>query len=191
MSLRAILRSVCCGVLAAVAATGAQAEKADRSRPTQIEANRMSSDDARRMSIFEGNVVLTKGTLVVRADRIVVRQDAEGYQFATATGAPVRFRQRGDPRGGREAVWTDGEALRIEIDDRNEHVNLYERARLTRDKDVVNGEHIFLDQRTEFFAVNSAKGAAPTEPSGRVTVVIQPKVEAPKPEPVPPKPVPR
>lgn len=191
MNLRAILRSVCCGALAAVAATGALAEKADRSRPTQIEANRMSSDDARRMSIFEGNVVLTKGTLVVRADRIVVRQDAEGYQFATATGAPVRFRQRGDPRGGREAVWTDGEALRIEIDDRNEHVNLYERARLTRDKDVVNGEHIFLDQRTEFFAVNSAKGAAPTEPSGRVTVVIQPKVEAPKPEPVPPKPAPR
>lgn len=191
MNFRALLRSVCCGLLAAAAAGGAHAEKADRTKPTQIEANRMSSDDARRMSIFEGNVVLTKGTLVVRADRIVVRQDAEGYQFATATGAPVRFRQRGDARGGREAVWTDGEALRIEIDDRNEHVNLYERARLTRDKDVVNGEHIFLDQRTEFFAVNSAKGAAPTEPSGRVTVVIQPKVETPKPEPAPAKPAPR
>ena len=191
MNFRALLRSVLCGALAAGAAAGAYAEKADRTRPTQIEANRMSSDDARRMSIFEGNVVLTKGTLVVRADRIVVRQDAEGYQFATATGAPVRFRQRGDPRGGREAVWTDGEALRVEIDDRNEHVNLFERARLTRDKDVVNGEHIFLDQRTEFFAVNSAKGAAPTEPSGRVTVVIQPKAEPTKPEAVPPKPAPR
>lgn len=194
MNFRALLRSACCGLLAAVAVAGARAEKADRTKPTQIEANRMSSDDARRMSIFEGNVVLTKGTLVVRADRIVVRQDAEGYQFATATGAPVRFRQRGDARGGREAVWTDGEAQRIEIDDRNEHVNLFERARLTRDKDVVNGEHIFLDQRTEFFAVNSAKGAAPTEPSGRVTVVIQPKVEAAKPEPAKPapeKPAPR
>ena len=74
-----------------------------------------------------------------------------------------------------EGVWTDGEALRIEVDDRNEQVHLFERARITRDKDVVNGEYIFLDQRTEFFSVHAAKGAAPTAPEGRVKVVIQPK----------------
>jgi lipopolysaccharide export system protein LptA len=162
-------------LLLAGLAAPALGEKADKDKPTNIEANKMSSDDAKRMSIFEGNVVLTKGTVVVRADRIVVRQDADGFQFATAYGNPVRFRQKGDARGGKEGVWTDGEALRIEIDDRNEQVQLYERARITRDKDVVNGEHIFLDQRTEFFSVNAAKGAAPTAPEGRVTVVIQPK----------------
>ena len=135
----------------------------------------MSSDDARRISIFEGNVVLTKGTQVVRADRIVVRQDADGFQFATATGKPVRFRQKGDPKDGKEAVWTDGEALRIELDDRNEQVELFERARVTRDQDTVNGEYIFLDQRSEFFSVSAAKGAAPTSPEGRVRAVIQPK----------------
>jgi lipopolysaccharide export system protein LptA len=156
-------------------APAALAEKADKDKPTSIEANKASSDDAKRMSIFEGNVLLTKGTVVVRADRIVVRQDADGFQFATAYGNPVRFRQKGDPKGGREGVWTDGEALRIEVDDRNEQVHLYERARITRDKDVVNGEYIFLDQRTEFFSVHAAKGAAPTAPEGRVKVVIQPK----------------
>ncbi len=72
-------------------------EKADGDKPTQIEANRMSSDETRRLTIFEGSVLLTKGTMIVRADRIVIRQDAEGYQYATATGAPVRFRQRQDP----------------------------------------------------------------------------------------------
>ena len=137
----------------------------------------MSSDDARRISIFEGNVVLTKGTQVVRADRIVVRQDADGFQFATATGKPVRFRQKGDPKDGKEAVWTDGEALRIEIDDRNEQVELFERARVTRDQDMVDGEYIFLDQRSEFFSVSAAKGAAPTSPEGRVRAVIQPKAK--------------
>jgi lipopolysaccharide export system protein LptA len=81
-------------------ACSAFAEKADQDKPTQIEANRMSADDVRRMNIFEGNVVLTKGTLTVRADRIVVRQDAEGYQSASATGAPVRFKQRQDPKEG-------------------------------------------------------------------------------------------
>ena len=164
-------------LLLSLPASPALAEKADKDKPTNIEANKMSSDDAKRMSIFEGNVVLTKGTVVVRADRIVVRQDADGFQFATAYGNPVRFRQKGDPRGGKEGVWTDGEALRVEIDDRNERIELFERARVTRDQDVVNGEHIYLDQRTEFFSVSAAKGAAPTSPEGRVKAVLQPKTK--------------
>ncbi|MEK6243277.1 MAG: lipopolysaccharide transport periplasmic protein LptA [Pseudomonadota bacterium] len=162
-------------VLGCVSSGPALAEKADKDKPTHIEASRMSSDDAKRMSIFEGNVVLTKGTVVVRAERIVVHQDAEGFQLATAYGKPVRFRQKGDRKGDKEGVWTDGEALRVEIDDRNEHVELFESARVTRDQDVVNGEYIFLDQRTEFFSVSTAKGAAPAAPGGRVKAVIQPK----------------
>jgi len=161
--------------LLALPAASVHAEKADKDKPTHIEANRMSSDDTKRMSIFEGSVVLTKGTVVVRADRIVVHQDAEGFQIATATGKPVRFRQKGDPKGDKDGVWTEGEALRVEIDDRNERIELFERARVTRDQDVVNGEYIFLDQRTEFFSVSAAKGAAPTAPGGRVKAVIQPK----------------
>lgn len=153
----------------------AHAEKADKDKPTNIEANKMSSDDVKRMSIFEGNVVLTKGTVVVRADRIVVRQDEDGFQLTTAYGKPVRFRQKGEPKGDKEGAWTDGEALRIEIDDRNEKIELFERARVTRDQDVVNGDYIFLDQRTEFFSVSAAKGAAPASPEGRVKAVIQPK----------------
>ena len=153
----------------------ALAEKADKDKPTNIEANRMSSDDTKRMSIFEGNVVLTKGTVVVRADRIVVYQDADGFQVATATGKPVRFRQKGDPKDGKEGVWTDGEALEVKIDDRNERTELFQRARVTRDQDVVNGEYIFLDQRTDFFSVSAAKDAAPSSPEGRVKAVIQPK----------------
>ena len=160
---------------ALLAAPPALGEKADKDQPTHIEASRMSSDDARRISIFEGNVVLTRGTVRVHAERIVVRQDADGFQFATATGKPVRFRQKGEPKGDKEGVWTEGEALRVEIDDRNERVELFERARVTRDQDAVNGEYIFLDQRTEYFSVSAAKGAAPTSPEGRVRAVIQPK----------------
>jgi lipopolysaccharide export system protein LptA len=171
-------------------APSAMAEKADRDKPTNIEANKMSSDDARRMTVFEGNVVLTKGTIAVRADRIVVRQDADGFQFSTAYGKPVRFRQKGEPKGGCDGVWTDGEALRIEIDDRNEKIELFEKARVKRDEDVVNGDYIFLDQRTEFFSVSNAKPAAPAAPAGRVTAVLQPKA-APAAEPGKASPAPR
>jgi lipopolysaccharide export system protein LptA len=138
----------------------------------------MVSDDARRMTIFEGKVVLTKGTLQLLADRLVVRQDADGFQHATATGNPARFKQRGDPKGERGGVWTEGEALRIEFDDRNERVELYERARVTRDQDEVRGDYVMLDQRTEFFSVSGGKGAAPgATPEARVRAVIQPKIK--------------
>lgn len=150
----------------------AAAEKADRDKPTQIEANRMSADDARRMNIFEGNVVLTKGTLTVRAERIVVRQDAEGYQFSTATGAPVRFKQRQDPKEGeKEGRWMDGEALRIEIDDRRENIELFDKARVNRGGDEVAGDYIFVDRRSDFYSVTSGKSG------GRVRAVIQPKID--------------
>jgi lipopolysaccharide export system protein LptA len=160
-------------LLGLVFSVNAFAEKADQAKPTQIEANKMSSDETRRLTIFEGSVVLTKGTMNVRADRIVVRQDAEGYQYATATGNPVRFRQRLDPKDGQEAVWMDGEALRIEVDDKKQTIELHEKARVTRGGDEVQGALIFVDQRSDFYSVSAGKDS----PGGRVKATLQPKGE--------------
>jgi lipopolysaccharide export system protein LptA len=164
-------------VLAGIAlpATHAFAEKADKDKPTQIDANRMTSDDARRISIFEGNVVLTKGTILIRADRITVRQDPEGFQISTASGAPARFRQK---RDGKEE-WVEGEALMIEVDDKKEKIELRDQARILRDKDEVRGDLISVDTRSEFFSVTGGKSAATAaNPDGRVRAVIQPKAPA-------------
>src|SRR5664279_745337 len=116
----------------------AQAEKADKDKPTQIDANRMTSDDARRISIFEGDVVLTKGTITIRADRITVHQDPEGFQVSVATGTPARFRQKRDGKN----EWIEGEALSIEVDDKKENIELRDQARIVRDKDEVRGDVI-------------------------------------------------
>jgi lipopolysaccharide export system protein LptA len=152
----------------------AKAEKADKEKPTELEANRMSADDVRRLSIFEGNVVLVKGTMRVLADRIVVRQDAEGFQYATANGKPVRFRQRQDPRPPeKEGRWMEGEALRIEIDERASTVKLFEHARVNRGGDEVAGNYILVDQRSEFFSVSAGKDG-----EERVKMTIQPKPPA-------------
>ena len=155
----------------------ARAEKADRDKPTELEANKMSADEVRRLNIFDGNVVLTKGTMRVLADRIVVRQDAEGFQYATATGKPVRFRQKQDPRPPeKEGVWLDGEALRVEIDEKNSTVKLFESARVNRGGDEVAGNYILVDQASEFFSVSAGKDG-----DQRVKMTIQPKPAA-KPE---------
>ena len=154
----------------AFAAPAALAEQADSSKPTQIEANRMHADDAKRTNTFEGNVVVTRGTLNIRADRIVVRQDAEGNQFATATGNPVRFRQRQDPKPPEtEGAWLEGEAKRIEIDEKAGKIELFDSARVNRGGDEVTGNYILVDQRSDLFTVTPGKG------EGRVRATIQPK----------------
>lgn len=156
----------------------ARAEKADQSKPTQIEANKMSADDARRLTIFDGNVVLTRGTIRLTADRVVVRQDGEGFQFATATGKPARFRQRQDPKPPEtEGGWMEGEALRMEMDDRSGKIELYDNAHFKRGGDEVAGNYILLDQRSDYFSVSNGKD---DKSGGRVKAVIQPKPKPPE-----------
>ena len=64
----------------------AHAERADRDKPIQVEANRITIDDAKKIQILEGNVVLTKGSLIIQSDRIVVTEDQYGFQKGTAFG---------------------------------------------------------------------------------------------------------
>ena len=162
-----------------VFALPALAEKADRDKPTQVEANRMSADDVRRLNIFEGDVIVTKGTIRLTCERLVVRQDAEGFQFATATGKPAKFRQRQDPKPGeKEGPWMEGEALRIELDDKNQKIELFDNARVNRGGDEVAGDYIFVDQRSEFYQVSSGKGGDKGASKGRVKAIIQPKPSA-------------
>jgi lipopolysaccharide export system protein LptA len=171
-------RRLLLAVLLAVSAAGAQAERGDRDKPVNIESDRMTADDAKQVAVFDGRVVLTQGTFQLRADRLTVRQDKDGFSFAVAEGKPATFRQKRD--GVDE--WVDGEALRIEYDGKKEFIELFDRARLTRDKDEVRGNYISYDSRTEFFTVQNSKEFKPTPAKdGRVRAVIQPKKSEDKP----------
>lgn len=158
-------------VAAVLVAAPALAERADRDKPINIEADRMTADEQKQTAVFEGRVVLTQGTFVLRADKLTVRQDAAGFQSGVAVGSPATFRQKRD--GVDE--WIDGEALRIEYDGKAELVELFEKARINRDKDEVRGNYISYDTRSEVFRVQGAKEAQPASREGRVRMVIQPK----------------
>ncbi len=130
------------------------AEKADRNKPVNIESDRMNADDARKTATFDGKVVLIQGTLTIRAERLIVRQDNAGFQHGTAIGAPATFRQKRD--GTNEYV--DAEAERIEYDARADRIEFFNRARLRRGGgDDVCGNYISYDARTESFSVSAGK----------------------------------
>lgn len=155
----------------------ALAERADRDQPVNIEANKVTVDDRNKVHIFEGDVVLTQGTLVIKGDKLVVTQDASGFQNGVATAAGQRlatFRQKRE--GSNEYV--NGEAERIEYNSRTEKAKLFVRAKVTSGGDEVRGHFIEYDSMSENYLVTNAPGAAPTAASGgdgRVRAVIQPK----------------
>jgi lipopolysaccharide export system protein LptA len=159
-------------LLAWLASSAALAERGDRDKPLNVESDRMTAEEAKRTAVFEGRVILTQGTLTIRADRLVVRQDADGFQHAVATGKPASFRQKRDAAN----EYIEGEAERMEYDGKSERVQFFERARLRRDNgDDVRGNYISYDLRTEFFSVQSARDRRTTDEDARVRAVIMPK----------------
>jgi len=187
-----LLHRTILGLLIACALAGTvQAEQADRLKPMNAESDNLRYDDARQVSIFTGNVVITKGTIVIRGNQVEVRQDAQGNQFGVAQGNPAYFKQKRD--GVNEFI--EGEAKRIEYDSRADVVRFIGDAVLrrylgTQLNDETRGSVIVYDNRTEVFTVDSnPAGANPGNPSGRVRATLTPVPRegeaAPQPTPAP------
>jgi lipopolysaccharide export system protein LptA len=177
--LRVVMAAAWCAC--ALAAAPVNAEKADREKPINLEADQVTVDDAKQVATFIGNVVLTQGTLTIRGNRMEVRQDAEGFRKGTTWGDLAYFRQKRD--GVDEYV--DGWAERIEYDSKEDKVQLFTRAMLKRGADEVRGNYISYDATTEFFQVigGGTKAASAGNPQGRVRAIMQPKPKAAAPQP--------
>ncbi len=161
----------------------AWAEKADADKPTNVEANQMVYDDVKQVNTFTGNVILTRGTLTMTAEKMIVTQSPEGYQFATLYAAPGGFTTFRQKRDGGPDLWIEGRAAdRIEYDGKTEIVKLYSNAKITlldgkQVTDEVQGEFISYDSRAEFYSVNNTPTSSSKPGAGRIRAVIQPRKE--------------
>jgi lipopolysaccharide export system protein LptA len=170
-------------LLAALAGT-AHAEKADSNKPIEISFGQLDTDDVKQIKTFTGDVVLTRGTIRMTSPKAVVTQDPEGYQFVVLTGAPgvqATFRQKLDGEGDQ---WVEGQADRIEYDDKTELVKLISKGRIkrlegTRITSQIDGEFISYDSRREVFAVKNTPTGESKPGGGRGTMVIQPSAKRP------------
>ena len=158
-----------------------RAERADRAKPMQVEADRMQHDEPRQLTLLSGHVQAVKGTLVMRAARMEVQQDAQGQQVARFWAAPgqrVFFRQK------REGIdeFIEGEAVQAVYDSRQDLMTLTERAevRILRQghtADQIVGQQILYNNTTEVLHVD---GRAKGSPAGRqrARAVLVPRSEA-------------
>ena len=169
-------------LLAGLSASSAFAEKADRDKPMNIESDAMRYDDLKQVNVFSGRVIVTKGSIQIRGDKIEVRQDPQGYQFGQITGSaesPAFFRQKRD--GVDEYI--EGEALTIDYDGKADVVKFISRAQMRRLRgatlaDEVKGNVIVYENLTDIFTVDGGTSSANAGGAGgRVRAMLTPKVE--------------
>ncbi|MBN8761550.1 MAG: lipopolysaccharide transport periplasmic protein LptA [Thiobacillus sp. 65-69] len=161
----AALFALCLGLIAGPVS----AEQADRSKPVNLEADTVTLDDIRKVSVYEGNVILTQGTILLRADRVQATQNDAGLDRVVATGRPVAFRQKLD--GQDEFI--EGFADRVEYSGATGQLELIGQARLRRGSDELRGAQISYNANTAFYKVVGQPNAQ--TPAGRVRAVIKPK----------------
>lgn len=153
-------------LLALLVLNPAAAETADRDKPMNIVADNCALDQKTQQSVCTGNVVVTQGTMVVRADKLTTRQDEQGNQYAQGEGRPVRFKQRLD-----SGEMLDAEALRFDYDGGRGFMVLLDKAWIKRNQDLVVGDKITYDMNTEYYQAQSKAG-------GRVNITLTPKKKA-------------
>jgi len=166
--------------LAALSALPARAEKADRFKPLNVEADLPGKIDLlKQFVVFNGNVVVTKGTMTIRAARIEVRELPDGYHTAVAFGSPgqhATFRQKRDSPD----EYIAGDAERLEYDGKSDVIRFVNNASVRRLRggetaDEISGNLVTYDSGTEVFSVTGGAPATPANPGGRVRAVLTPK----------------
>lgn len=174
-----LLRPFLAAVLVSSMCLPAWAEKADRFKPMNAEADSMRHDDLRQLTVLSGNVVITKGSIVIRGNRVEVSQTPDGFQRAQVTAAPGALAFYRSKRDGVDE-FMEGEAELIDYDGRSDTVVFTRRAVLRRYvgatvADETTGAVIRYDNSSAVFAVEGGPRGAT---GGRVRALLSPRQDA-------------
>lgn len=160
----------------------AQAERADRGKPMEIESDGKQAatvDLKNKLTVISGNVVISQGTLRIRADKVEVREPVPGRFHATALGSaeqPAVFRQKRD----RVDEFVEAEAERVEYDGASERVRFVGQAKLrvirpSGPPDEASAAVISYDQRSDTIVFEGGAASAPGGTPGRAKLVFIPR----------------
>jgi lipopolysaccharide export system protein LptA len=177
------MKKIFAAAMLSLLAFHAGAEKADSLKQAVIDFNSLDVDEVTQTRILTGNVVLTRGTLIMKSDKALVQEAADGYMTVTLTAAPGKmatFRQKKD--GGPD-LWVEGQAQRIEYDERTELAKLFNNATIrnlegTRLSNQTDGEFISYDSRKEVALVRNDASGESTLGKGRGRLILAPRKTA-------------
>jgi lipopolysaccharide export system protein LptA len=163
-----VIGAVLITLLSLLISNNACAKNGDETKPVQIDANQATLDQKAMVTVFTGNVVITRGTLVIHANQGVASQNPQGERTINLYGTPVYFSQMMDDN---EKV--EGQANQFEYNTKTNLAVLTGRARIRKVNNMVIGDKITYNTKTQIYSVsaNNANGVNRVK-SGRITVIL-------------------
>lgn len=155
----------------------AMALKSDQEQPTRIDADKMTYSELKNINVFSGNVLLTRGSLVIRGEKLTLTQKPDGSQFAVVEGKPATFKQQRDS-DTEDVLLIKGQANKIRFDGTKEEIILTGNAGIQKTSndqvtEQITGTTITYEQKTEFLSVESGNKSGDGKPD-RVQAIIKP-----------------
>ena len=137
----------------------------DKDAPVNIEADSGEIDQATGTTIYQGDVIITQGSMKLEANKVTVQYKNKKPYRLTATGTPARFKQKPDET----KPWVTGQGNSIVYLIHSEELILTDNAELNQGADSFSSDRIVYDRvKAKLKAGAAAKGKQ------RVKVTIQP-----------------
>jgi len=140
------------------------AKKSDFTQPIFIDGDRTEYDETSgiQISVWTGNVVISQGTMEIKADRITVTVRDKKLSRIQGTGSPIQFQQENEA-----GELVTGNANAIDYNAESNSLALSGSATLTQPGQRLQSEQIVFD-------INKQKVSAEGGDNGRVSIQIQP-----------------
>lgn len=134
----------------------------DREQPINVSADKARKNSNQGLTIYQGNVVITQGSIRVTGDEVAIYDNNGQVDKMIAKGSPAEFRQR--PEVDAPETIANGSTIEYSIVD--ETLLLLENAKLEQGGDVTTSNKITYDMKST--VVNAG------DSNGRVIMTLQP-----------------
>lgn len=145
--------------------TSAWALSSDKNKPVEVEADSFNLDDAKKVTIYSGNVIITQGTMEIMADKVTIYGAQGNTEKVIAIGKPVKFKQQPDGKQG----LIRGEANQFNYLVTKDTLVLLDKATLWQNGNTFSSDRIEYDSKRSVVKAGDKKTN-----STRVKVTLEP-----------------
>ncbi|PCI20819.1 MAG: lipopolysaccharide transport periplasmic protein LptA [Piscirickettsiaceae bacterium] len=137
----------------------------DKNQPVEVEADNFNLDDAKKITTYSGHVIITQGSMQIKADKVTILGSRGNTEKVIAIGNPVKFKQQ--PEDGQGLI--RGEAQRFEYLVTKDTLTLINKATLWQNGNTFASDRIVYDSKRSII-----KAGDNSSGSKRVKITLQP-----------------
>lgn len=146
--------------------TQVEAASADRKLPLEIEADRKHTDYKGGQAVYEGNVIIRQGQLLLRADSATIYLRNGQFDRAMLEGKPATYQDQDE-----DGQPIKGEARRMDYQASEDRITLTGQAKVQHAGDTLASERIVYNLKSEVVDAGAGGG-------DRVRMILQPRGDA-------------